>query len=585
MYYPTPHDVERIITEISKQDKTKITIINRGQLEFALEKPRMQVYGHEQYPEIYQKAAVVMETLTKSHVLSDGNKRCAMRVAELMILYNGSLLVLPLKAIRLSVDTAMDEKDYMSEEIAQWFKVHTADNIDQLSVLLEEYVEEISTILALLGSGNISDADFLANKWLALDSYPERKKEWEHLVNEYKTRQTNHAKAFKIPGILKCKLLHDFEYSLRPFFRPISENDNLSIMNHGLEELRDLEILVRVCENALQTTKDPKILFHKAHILEQFGFPMASLECLEKILTIDPTQHRVYFRTGSINLHMGNYEKAVENFKKYIELDPNNPDAYASMSLGLQRMGRSHDAVKAINTAIEIKSHSSYFYIRGMFKDEHGDFVDAERSIRSALEYEPDNSDYLVGYVRILIKTDKIDQALSACQRTVNLNPDSLECISLLASVYVVKKEYDVAIRHYTRILTEDSDNLSALMDIGGLYSNMGKYEKALPYLKRAISQDPDNAVGLHSIGITLQKAGRYEESAVYLNRGVSMHPNNLTLLISKAAVQVKLGQVSDAVETLRHAIKINSELGKNLTTIPEFAILKELKSAKELFS
>ena len=82
MHYPTPQDVERIVAEISKQDKTKITIINRGQLEFALEKPRMHVYGHEQYPELYQKAATVMEVLTKSHVLSDGNKRCAMRVAR-----------------------------------------------------------------------------------------------------------------------------------------------------------------------------------------------------------------------------------------------------------------------------------------------------------------------------------------------------------------------------------------------------------------------------------------------------------------------------------------------------------------------
>ena len=88
MYYPSSQDVEKIVAEISRQDQTKITIINRGQLEFALEKPRMQVYGHEQHSELYQKAATVMEVLTKGHVLSDGNKRCAMKVAELMISYN-----------------------------------------------------------------------------------------------------------------------------------------------------------------------------------------------------------------------------------------------------------------------------------------------------------------------------------------------------------------------------------------------------------------------------------------------------------------------------------------------------------------
>ncbi len=63
------------------------------------------------------------------------------------------------------------------------------------------------------------------------------------------------------------------------------------------------------------------------------------------------------------------------------------------------------------------------------------------------------------------------------------------------------------------------------------------------------------------------------------------MHPDNLVLLISKAVVQVRLGQMSDAVETLRHAIKVNSELGGMLAVAPEFAPLKGLESAKELFS
>jgi len=32
-----------------------VAIVNEGQLQFALEKPRMSVFGHTAYPELYQK--------------------------------------------------------------------------------------------------------------------------------------------------------------------------------------------------------------------------------------------------------------------------------------------------------------------------------------------------------------------------------------------------------------------------------------------------------------------------------------------------------------------------------------------------
>ncbi len=66
-----------------------VVIVKKGQLGFALEKPKMAACGHEQYPELHQKAAALMEAVTKIHPLSDGNKRMAMMLAELMINANG----------------------------------------------------------------------------------------------------------------------------------------------------------------------------------------------------------------------------------------------------------------------------------------------------------------------------------------------------------------------------------------------------------------------------------------------------------------------------------------------------------------
>lgn len=60
MYYPTTGDIEFILKRLNRMHRSGISVINRGQLEFALEKPRMTLFGAEQYPELYQKAAVLM---------------------------------------------------------------------------------------------------------------------------------------------------------------------------------------------------------------------------------------------------------------------------------------------------------------------------------------------------------------------------------------------------------------------------------------------------------------------------------------------------------------------------------------------
>lgn len=73
MHYPTVRDVGHIIKG-KEFYGTDTAIMNRGQLEFILDKPRMVLYGKEQYPELYQKAAALMEAVCKAHVLGDGNK-------------------------------------------------------------------------------------------------------------------------------------------------------------------------------------------------------------------------------------------------------------------------------------------------------------------------------------------------------------------------------------------------------------------------------------------------------------------------------------------------------------------------------
>ena len=46
-----------------------------GLLDSAVHRPRVTVYGEDAYPDLDQKAAVLLESLVRNHALIDGNKR------------------------------------------------------------------------------------------------------------------------------------------------------------------------------------------------------------------------------------------------------------------------------------------------------------------------------------------------------------------------------------------------------------------------------------------------------------------------------------------------------------------------------
>src|SRR5690348_1054549 len=186
MFYLTLEHVHAIIDELSKRQGESIAIINKGQLEFALEKPHMMVFGTDPYPELYQKIAILMESINKGHTLSDGNKRTAIMAAEYMANENDARLVLPFKAIRFSVEVAKDKDDLMREIIQKWFKTHLATDRFQLCAMLQENIEEEAIIKSLLRENKYDDAEKIIDRWLSFDAYPAKKDEWKKYVEDWK---------------------------------------------------------------------------------------------------------------------------------------------------------------------------------------------------------------------------------------------------------------------------------------------------------------------------------------------------------------------------------------------------------------
>lgn len=81
-----------------------------GLLDSALARPRSSVFGQDAYPDVWRKAAALMESLARNHALVDGNKRIA---------WYATWVYLHLAGHPLDVDFDVDEAERFVLDVCQ----------------------------------------------------------------------------------------------------------------------------------------------------------------------------------------------------------------------------------------------------------------------------------------------------------------------------------------------------------------------------------------------------------------------------------------------------------------------------------
>ncbi|MBS9534559.1 type II toxin-antitoxin system death-on-curing family toxin [Mycobacterium sp. M1] len=81
-----------------------------GLLDAAVARPQSTVYGVDAYPDLYLKAAALLQSLARNHALVDGNKRTAWASAWTFLYLNG---------VELSADFDVDAAEEFMYDVAQ----------------------------------------------------------------------------------------------------------------------------------------------------------------------------------------------------------------------------------------------------------------------------------------------------------------------------------------------------------------------------------------------------------------------------------------------------------------------------------
>src|SRR5262245_5241702 len=130
-----------------------------------------------------------------------------------------------------------------------------------------------------------------------------------------------------------------------------------------------------------------KICFTTAESLEQGGKPVEAIGLYEKARQADPKLHQATRRLAVLYDQVGQFDKAVEEYQKAIKQFPKDPDLYNDLGYG--------------------------YYCRG-------EWAEAEKSLRKALELNPKHERALMNLGMALGQQQRYQEALAYFERAVS---------------------------------------------------------------------------------------------------------------------------------------------------------------------
>lgn len=125
MRYLTVEEILRLHFEIIESYGGSHGVRDEGRLKSVEVAPSQQVFGIEQYPTVFEKAAVYMRNIIGDHSFSDGNKRSGITVASVFLDLNGlTMSATPRELEDFAVYVATTNPDI--PEIASWLEERVA---------------------------------------------------------------------------------------------------------------------------------------------------------------------------------------------------------------------------------------------------------------------------------------------------------------------------------------------------------------------------------------------------------------------------------------------------------------------------
>lgn len=283
---------------------------------------------------------------------------------------------------------------------------------------------------------------------------------------------------------------------------------------------------------------DPEVhyLYGKALVgMNEFN---AGLREFQAATTEDSAYAPAYLEAGRLFARASRPEDAVEKFRKYTEIEPDDYEGWLELGRSLSKSRITTDRQSAIGV------------------------------LTQANDLKPDVPEVLGTLCRLYAEQSATyhDEALTTCDKYASL-ADSLtpEEKLRIGTLYVANQDSAKAVPLLERAVAEDTTLArDADFQLGFLFFARRDYENAMPYFVRVLHADSAFVPAILNLGLCQLQEGQKSEAVETLRKAVAINPKQVQaeIWIGQTLMSMEPDSLPVALEAFQHAAAVDSASG-----------------------
>jgi tetratricopeptide (TPR) repeat protein/V8-like Glu-specific endopeptidase len=315
-----------------------------------------------------------------------------------------------------------------------------------------------------------------------------------------------------------------------------------------------------VVSKTTATTSDDYLAQAKASLGEK-GREQTVIRLANQALSIRPSADGYFFSAYSKS-GLKDYQRAIADYSKAIELEPQAANVYYNRALIKSKTKDYQGSIIDLSKTISIDPQDDgAYYNRGLNKHILKDYQGAIVDYSNAITINPQDDDAYNNRGLAKIKSkDDYKGAIADYNKAIAINPQSAAAYANRGSAKRQSKDYQGAIADYNKAIAINPQETAGYYNRGNTKRELNDYQGAIADYNKAIAINPQHASAYYNRGLVKDKSKDYQGAIADYNKAIAINPQHAPFYAARGDAKHKLKDYQGAIADYSKSIAINPQ-------------------------